>query len=593
MRSSFLRRVGGRDPIIFMIGALLCAAALVIYLQQRALRALDRQTQLILHKMAEEKASSVVQSLRRTFEGPVFDTLSSIKHPDLVDHRVDIVLATFAEGLRRYPHVERFFIWTEADDPTRPGVVRFFDREALTTFRETSPSEALLRSDRVSSETIVRTAYRHAQKQMIYGAYRTGSGATEVDEFLRIFYTDATRTRFYAVLGFSVNMEATRRRLFPTLMDHGLRDLLSSHDLPTFSLRVHDEHGALIFGDGGPLPAVAVERTFPLLFYPADDILTRMAASLPSRPWKVIVTQDADAISALSVYTGWRSYGLLGLSVALICVALAFALQARARAAELSRMQTDFVAHVSHQLKTPVSLLSAVTETLDVVRARSPEKLDQCLDILKMETGRLSTLVQHILQFSSLSNGVRRFEPEVVALGPLVRETVESFAAALAPNGFRIEVEERASPLVAADPVALEQAVVNLLDNAIKYSGTSRLVTVRLASHQGRATIEIIDRGIGIAAADHARIFERFFRGSGSSSRSQGFGLGLAIARELVTGQRGTLEFESRPGEGSTFRISLPLFDARQQAPADDKRLLTRWSTAETSRDGVHAETEA
>src|SRR5690606_3306762 len=145
---------------------------------------------------------------------------------------------------------------------------------------------------------------------------------------------------------------------------------------------------------------------------------------------------------------------------------------ARARAAQLSRMQTEFVAHVSHQLKTPVSLLSAVGETLDVVRTRSPEKLNQCLDIVRTETTRLATLVQHILEFSSLSGSGRRYEVEIVSLGPLVRETVESFAAAFEATGFQIQVQEHAAATVAVDPVAVEQAVVNLLDNAIKYSGS-------------------------------------------------------------------------------------------------------------------------
>jgi signal transduction histidine kinase len=416
---------------------------------------------------------------------------------------------------------------------------------------------------------------------MIYGAFRTRTAAGESDIFLRIFYTDAARTRFFAVLGFVVNLESIRRDLFPVLAERGLNDLLkSSPGGLAFDLSIHDEHGQLVYGSGNAGTGVSLARSVPLVFYPLENILPLMAAGVPPRPWRLTVTQLQTSAPGFGTQTKWQRYGLSGLSVMLICVALAFALQARARANQLSRMQSDFVAHVSHQLKTPVSLLSAVAETLDVVRTRSPEKLGQCLDIMKMETSRLSLLVQHILEFSSLTDGARRFEPEPVLLGPLVRETAESFAAALGPTGFRIEVHEYAEPVVAADPVALEQAIVNLLDNAIKYSDTSRLVTVRLRADAAHAIIEVEDRGVGIAPADQARIFDRFYRAPGTTARPQGFGLGLAIARQLVAGQRGRIELESSLGEGSTFRIRLPLLrgvDARTGAGSP------RWLAAQTA----------
>jgi signal transduction histidine kinase len=581
MRPKFLRQFSGKDPVTFMIVALLCAAGLVIYLQQRALRALDRQTALIVQKIAEQTTSEVLASIRRTFDGPVFDTLASIKHPHLVEHRLDLVAPAFERGLGEYPQVERFFVWTGADSAGQPREVLFYERSRTKAGGGGKPDlDSRFSSDRATGDIIRSTARQHARSQKIYGAFQAPGADGESDIFLRIFYTDAARTQFFAVLGFVVNHDAVRQDLFPALVAQGLDGILeSSGGGPTFELRVHDEHGRLVYGSEDSLPAVSVERPLPLVFYPEEDILPRMAASLPSRDWKLTLTQQSASTPSLIAFTRWQSYGLSGLSVLLICVALGFALQARARALQLSRMQSDFVAHVSHQLKTPVSLLSAVSETLDVVRARSPEKLEQCLDIVKMETTRLSLLVQHILEFSSLSDGARRFETEPVSLGPLVRETVESFAAALAPTGFRIEVHEHAAPVVAADPVALEQAVVNLLDNAIKYSGLSRAVTVRLTADASHAVIEIIDRGIGIAPDDQARIFERFYRVDGGFSNSrQGFGLGLAIARQLVAGQHGSIELESILGVGSTFRIRLPLLRGPQESPArvESRRWFSR-----------------
>lgn len=589
-----LRHVSGKDPVTLMAVALLCAAGLTIYLQQRALRALDRQTAVIVQKIAEETTSDVVQAIRRTFDGPVFDVLASVKHPHLVEHRLDLVAPRFEKGLADYPQVDQFFVWTGADEGARAREVLFYTRAGRQPARaDGSGLDRPFSADEATGQIIKQTARQHATSQKIYGAFHAPGSGGESDIFIRIFYTDAARTQFFAVLGFIVNLDSVRRDLFPALVARGLDELLdASAGGPAFEMRVHDEQGALVYGSTDPLPAVSVERVFPLVFYPAEDILPRMAASVPSRSWKLTLSQQAGSAPALIAFTRWQSYWLSGLSVLLICVALGFALKARARATELSRMQSDFVAHVSHQLKTPVSLLSAVCETLDVVRARSPEKLEQCLDIVKMETTRLSLLVQHILEFSSLSGGARRFETEPVSLGALVRETVESFAAALAPTGFRIEVHEHAAPVVIADPVALEQAVVNLLDNAIKYSGTSRVVTVRLTADAAHALIEIIDRGVGIAAADQARIFERFYRVEGGTAGSNGFGLGLAIARQLVSGQNGRIEIESVVGVGSTFRIRLPLRPGPQESgPAvESPRWFSRGPAGESS--AVHCERE-
>jgi signal transduction histidine kinase len=149
-----------------------------------------------------------------------------------------------------------------------------------------------------------------------------------------------------------------------------------------------------------------------------------------------------------------------------------------------------------------------------------------------------------------------------VRLGPLVRETVESFATALADTGYRIAVEARADPVVMADPAALEQVLVNLLDNAVKYSGDTRSITVRVAASASHATIDVVDRGIGIEAGEQARIFERFYRGEGAALDRRGFGLGLAIARELVAGQQGSIDVTSTPGRGSTFSVRLPVLGA-------------------------------
>ena len=151
-------------------------------------------------------------------------------------------------------------------------------------------------------------------------------------------------------------------------------------------------------------------------------------------------------------------------------IALGLTIQAHRRSAALAKMQTDFVAHVSHQLKTPLSLLSAATETLQMDRVRSPERFAEYLATIHAEAARLSLLVQRVLEFSRVQQR-RSYEFERVDLGALVRETVDAFAHSLSSQNFTFAVQEDGpSPLVLADPAALEQVLANLLDNAVKYS---------------------------------------------------------------------------------------------------------------------------
>ena len=203
-----------------------------------------------------------------------------------------------------------------------------------------------------------------------------------------------------------------------------------------------------------------------MLFYPLEDIRSRLAAGVPPRPWTVEV--GAPGLADVGAGAG-QSYWPTVLSVMLMLVAVGLTVQAHRRSSELARMQTDFVSHVSHQLKTPLSLLVAATETLQMDRIRSPEKLVEYLDTIRAEAQRLSTLVQRVLEFSRVQQA-RTYEFERVDLGALVRETVDAFAHGLSSRQVDFDVRQQGpGPYVLGDPAALEQVVANLLDNAVKY----------------------------------------------------------------------------------------------------------------------------
>lgn len=494
-------------------------------------------------QLSEQTAVDIAVELRRTLDGPVFDTLTAVNHPELRAGRLDLVVEYYAKGLETYPHVDRFFAWSTATEATTPGEALFYGRGGR------------FERDPELGRAVFDLARRHSPAQQIY-VVGDNMGADRTRQmFLRLFWTDAQRDDYFAVLGFVVQASTMREHLFDGLNRARLDDLLTRRagDMPLL-LRVTDEHGALVFGkaSGGPLMG---RVNFPMSFYPADDIQSRLATSVPAKPWVIEVGVQDDLAGAFAGVS--NGYWPTMLSVGLMLVALGLTVQAHRRSAELAQMQTDFVAHVSHQLKTPLSLLSAATETLQMDRIRSPEKLAEYLDTIRAEAARLSTLVQRILEFSRVQQQ-RSYEFEHVDFGALARETVDAFAHGLASRHVTFDVHvEGPGPYVRADPAALEQVVANLLDNAVKYSGPIKEITVRVRTVRDMAMVEITDRGVGVALADQARIFERFYRVPGAAHRP-GFGLGLPIVRELVRAHGGVVDMSSAPGVGSTFRVSLP-----------------------------------
>lgn len=543
-------RLARRDwrppPLLLAIAATIAAAGLVLYLQQRAMSALASQNQVIVRQLAEQAATDIAVEIRRTIEGPIFDTLAAVNHPELGAGRLDLVAQHFARGLDAYPHVDRFFAWTRSAG--RNDDVLFYGRSG-----EFARDAALEQSVRALAD-------RHAQSQQIYVAADTGDDRRQV--FLRLFWTDARRERFFAVLGFVVDPETMGQRLFTGHRGRAVDDvLLRRGGQVPLQFRVADESGELVYGAPHASPG-AVRVPFPLVFYPADTIRARLAAGVAPRPWTIEV---AAAPFASAGEAAGQHYWATALSLLLMVTALALTVQAHRRSAELARMQTEFVAHVSHQLKTPLSLLSTATETLQMDRICSPEKLAEYLDTIRAEAARLSTLVQRVLEFSRVQQR-RQYECERVDLAALVQDTVDAFAHGLhQPARFETVVNGPA-PFVHADPAALEQVVANLLDNAAKYSCPDQTVTVTVRSEWSSAIVEVADRGVGIASADQARIFDRFYRVPGAGGR-QGFGLGLSIVRELVHGHGGGVDVTSAPGRGSTFRVSLPGL----YAPAADR----------------------
>jgi signal transduction histidine kinase len=241
--------------------------------------------------------------------------------------------------------------------------------------------------------------------------------------------------------------------------------------------------------------------------------------------------------------------GVLGLSVGFLVVSTR-------RAHDLARQQLEFVATVSHELRTPLAVIRSAADNLADGVVSDESRIREYGQLVRREGLRLTDLVEQILEFAGLQSGQRTMAARPVEIGRLLREVV-----ATAPAGVQVETAIADNlPPVAGDEAALRRVFLNLVGNAIKYGADARWVGVTATFTAATLEVSVSDRGIGIAAADQARIFDPFYRAPDVvAAQIQGAGLGLSLVKRIVEAHAGRIALKSAPGEGSTFTVSLPV----------------------------------
>lgn len=226
----------------------------------------------------------------------------------------------------------------------------------------------------------------------------------------------------------------------------------------------------------------------------------------------------------------------------------------------LEQMRKDFVANVSHELKTPITSIKGFTETLLDGAKEDKDTLEMFLDIILKESNRIQVLVSELLELSKIEQA-NHFNMVKVNLPQKVFNSVEVVYPLAEKKNIKFNLELEKNLFVLAEPSKLKQVMINLLSNAINYSPEDAEVTVKAYLKADECIVEIIDQGIGIAPEETTRIFERFYRVDKARSRdSGGTGLGLAIVKHIIEVFNGEIDVESELGKGSTFRIKLKQF---------------------------------
>jgi signal transduction histidine kinase len=292
-------------------------------------------------------------------------------------------------------------------------------------------------------------------------------------------------------------------------------------------------------------------------------------------PWNLFVV-SADPQADLKQFATRRQTIVAGLVfLALFVVAGSyFSVRAMTREIEAARLKSDFVAAVSHEFRTPLTLLRQFSDLLAEDRVSSESERRRYYAALQRGTRRLTRLVEDLLDFGRIEAGSRAFSLQPVAARACIEAVTSEFQEEIGSRGYTLEVAWHGPTdvMIDADAAALGRALWNLFDNAVKYSPECRTVWVTSRYAEGRLTIGVRDRGLGVSADERRAIFHKFVRGSASGGHViKGTGLGLALVEQIVSAHCGTVQLESVAGEGSTFSITLP---ARVEADAKEQ---PRW----------------
>ena len=250
-----------------------------------------------------------------------------------------------------------------------------------------------------------------------------------------------------------------------------------------------------------------------------------------------------------------------GALLLVILAGLVLAWRLMRREAEMAQLKSDFVANVSHDLKTPLSVIRMFGETLEMGRVTDAARRQEYYRVITRESERLSRLIDNVLDFSRIEGGRRTYDIVPTAVEPLIRDTLEAFAYPLAQGGFKVETRVAPDlPEVPMDTDAVGQALANLIDNAIKYSRHRRAIAVDAVLVHGELAISVADEGMGIPAEEQRKIFEKFYRvGRSETQGRRGTGVGLALVKHVAEAHHGRVTVESQAGAGSRFTLWLPV----------------------------------
>src|SRR5262245_57674777 len=518
MRDRTLRLAAGLAVVVAI------PVTILFYFQYRSIRALSESSTVVLRQLSSETADAVTKVLVESLRTVRFDVLLKIGQRQTEPLDLAYIENTFEQGLVSDPFVDRFYVWSEVTNDYK-GQVLAYDRTSYG-FIVNPPEGALL----------VKRFHDLAPEQRAIALFDgdIGGRRTHFQGQLRFTFTRDRLTSFVAL---AVDAERLRSDFIPRLLASKFPRIEGPVGFPPLDVTVLDGANRVVYPAGSAATDRFVdERTLPLVFFDAE--LVTFAAPEKGRPetWRVRTGYGNEAIPDIIARRERPQLVMMGVLAALMALGVFIIARAAARELRVAEMKSNFVSSVSHDLKTPLALIQLFAETLELGRLKNTERAPEYYRIINSEARKLTRLINNLLDFSKIEAGLRKYQLEPTDLASVVRRVVDSLESQFRHNQFSVTLHAPDAPiLVKLDAEAAEQALENLLSNAMKYSPEHREIAVEVGTLDGYGVVHVRDRGIGIPPRLQRKIFQKFYRVQADAGTGpQGTGLGLAIVDHVM-----------------------------------------------------------
>ena len=529
--------------LLVMLAVLLPAAGLIV-VSVRQLRSIQR-----------EKAIEAV--LQRDYQQDL-----AISEKRIVNHAYDVVeddKATFPEEpsakslkafLTTHPDIAHVFIWNGQgkllleSQPARMSGPDCEQECLKLSSMMGSWMEAESSNYRSKLKKMAKTEGRHTYFENNWVA----RGDKWEYEWLAFFIPRGSTSEQPQLAGFIYDTDYLRDKFFPQVLN-AVCPYQKSGNSPdsqmAIMVRTAKSPTLLAASSGWDGGSAEVERKFESVFI---DLILGMKFR-------------GTTIATISNRFLRDEFLMVGAISLLLAIGMFFTYRSVTRELALAKLKSDFVSNVSHELRTPLALIRLYAETLELGRIGTSAKQHEYHEIIRKESERLSALINNILDFSRIEAGRKEYNFRETDVADLVRSTLESYRYEIEQNGFQFEQKiDDNLPELRVDREAIARSLLNLVNNAVKYSTTEKYLRVRVYRDNGSVNLEVVDHGIGIPANEQPKIFEKFYRvGDPLVHNTKGSGLGLSLVRHIVRAHNGEVSVESTPGKGSKFVITLPV----------------------------------
>lgn len=302
------------------------------------------------------------------------------------------------------------------------------------------------------------------------------------------------------------------------------------------------------------------------LIYTTDSLMENKAQSSPMwllPAFNLELYVPGNSIESITKERTNSNLILIGVVALVLLMGFILVFRSIKKEVQLAQTKSDFVSNVSHEIRTPLALISMFAETLLMDRVPSNAKKTEYYEIIAKETSRLTNIVNKILNFSQIEANKKIYHPETISLNAVVADVLHTYSFHLQNKGFEYQLELQENlPPIKADKEAVVEAIINLLDNAVKYSGDTKEIRLETELAGKFAGVSVSDKGLGIEDKRIKQIFDKFYRVTqGDIYNTQGAGLGLSIVKHIMDAHDGKIVVKSNPGKGSTFKLLFPIFE--------------------------------